>query len=248
MLLLQGDMRNLLLRFLDADAFASLSPHLDRVPVREGEVVGKAGEPISSAYFPEHAVIGFIDPLEDGNQVGFAVTGYEGMTGWPIFLETERSPGDSIVTVGGGTAIRAPAAALIETCSRHPESRALFLRYVQTLIVQVARTAASNLRDPVETRMARWLLMNHDRLVGDEIDLTHKHIAAMLGVRRASITDALHLLEGRGAIKASRGHIVIRDRAALKAIAGYAYGRPEAHYRQLIGPFGKCAVEPEPAS
>ena len=61
----------------------------------------------------------------------------------------------------------------------------------------------------------------------------------MLGVRRATVTDSLHILEGLGAIKSSRGCIVIRDRALLEASAGESYGFAEYHYRQLIAPFGK---------
>ena len=83
---------------------------------------------------------------------------------------------------------------------------------------------------------ARWLLMCHDRLDGDDLPLKHEFIALMLGVRRASVTEALNILERRGIIRASRGNIVVLDRARLEETAGDSYGVPEAEYRRLIGP------------
>jgi CRP-like cAMP-binding protein len=81
--------------------------------------------------------------------------------------------------------------------------------------------------------LARWLLMSHDRL-GDTLPLTHEFLGLMLGVRRPSVTDALHLLEGKQLIRAERGLITVRDRKGLEEIAGDAYGVPEDEYRRVI--------------
>jgi hypothetical protein len=82
--------------------------------------------------------------------------------------------------------------------------------------------------------------MCHDRIDGDEIRLMHEHIGRMLGVRRATVTDTLHVLEGRLAIRNTRGSIVVRDRRVLEELAGHSYGFAEAHYRRLIGPFSRA--------
>jgi len=87
----------------------------------------------------------------------------------------------------------------------------------------------------VEERLARWLLMSHDRQDDDEIPLTHDFLALMLGVRRPSVTIALHSLESLGFIKATRGLIVVRKREELEDFAGPGYGVPEAEYERLIG-------------
>jgi CRP-like cAMP-binding protein len=115
------------------------------------------------------------------------------------------------------------------------------MRFIQSFIVQLGRTVVSNLSDPIDRRLCRWLLMNHDRLEGDTIELTHRQIGVMLGVRRASVTDALHVLEGERLIRAERRMIVVHDRARLRECAGESYGVAEAAYRRLIGPFGKDA-------
>jgi len=85
--------------------------------------------------------------------------------------------------------------------------------------------------------------MCHDRLDGDEIDLNHEHIGRMLGVRRATITDTVHVLQGTGAIRNTRGHFVVRDRPSLERLAGDSYGFAEKRYCAFVAPFGKTAPE-----
>jgi hypothetical protein len=101
--------------------------------------------------------------------------------------------------------------------------------------IQVAFTALANGRAKLEERLARWLLMVHDRVVGDRIVLTHEYMAVMLGVRRPGVTVALHILEGKGAIRSHRGEVVIKDREGLAAEAGGGYGQPETEYARLLG-------------
>jgi CRP-like cAMP-binding protein len=114
-----------------------------------------------------------------------------------------------------------------------PSLKGLLLRYVHLFMIQVAATALADGRYDVNQRLARWLLMCHDRL-GDELLLTHDFLALMLGVRRPSVTDALHVLEGHRLIKAERSRITVRDRRGLEGVAGDAYGAPEIEYWRLI--------------
>jgi DNA-binding FadR family transcriptional regulator len=79
--------------------------------------------------------------------------------------------------------------------------------------------------------------MAQDRIGSDEINVTHDVLALMLGVRRASVTDALHILEGEGLIRSSRGRIVVRDGEGLRRQAGDTYGFYEAEYTRLIAAF-----------
>ena len=76
--------------------------------------------------------------------------------------------------------------------------------------------------------------MVHDRVPGRHFHLTHEYLAIMLGVRRPSVTDALHILEGDKLIRSTRGNIEIRDRRGLVAAAGEAFGAPEAEYDRLM--------------
>lgn len=99
----------------------------------------------------------------------------------------------------------------------------------------MSSTAQCNADYTVEERLARWLLMCHDRADGDEIAITHDHMALMLSVRRPGVTVATHMLEGEGIIRARRGLITIIDREKLKGRANGSYGMAEAEYERLIG-------------
>ena len=124
---------------------------------------------------------------------------------------------------------------LREAMQDSPAIRICFLHFAQAFMVQAAHTAVANGRGKLEERLARWLLMAHDRLEGDELPLTHEFIALMLNVRRAGVTEALQGLSSRDLISAKRGSVVVNDRAGLKARANGLYGVPESEYLRLTG-------------
>ncbi|MBY5572318.1 winged helix-turn-helix domain-containing protein, partial [Rhizobium leguminosarum] len=70
---------------------------------------------------------------------------------------------------------------------------------------------------------------------GDNLTVTHEFLSLMLGVRRSGVTDHLHILEGRHAIRSTRGNIRILDREMLLDIAGGCYGVPEREYEKVLG-------------
>ena len=111
--------------------------------------------------------------------------------------------------------------------------RRILLRFAHVFMIQIASTTLADGRYGVEKRLARWLLMCQDRL-GESLPLTHDFLALMLGVRRPSVTDALHTLEGKLLIRSERSLVTIRNRAGLTELAGSSYGLPEAEYRRLI--------------
>ena len=171
--------------------------------------------------------------------VEVAVVGREGMLGWPALLGSERTTQAAVVQLRSGVALRIAIEPLREACECSASLGVALRQFVHMVIVQMARSIASHLHDALDLRLARWLLMRHDRSGGDVLFVRHDEIADNLNVRRASITDRLHLLEGDRLIRCTRGKILIRDRSALETFAGDSYGRPEAHYRDLIAPFGK---------
>jgi CRP-like cAMP-binding protein len=216
-----------------------LEPALWRVTLAEGDELASAGAPIETVCFLEGGVASYSNMSPAGVRTGIGMVGYEGCAGWHVLLGSDVAPYDIAVAVGGGTALKIKAQTLIDFTEQRPSLRHLLMRFIRSMFAQVGQTAISNVNDPVQGRLCRWLLMNHDRLEGDEIQLSHNEIGNMLGVRRASVTDALHILEGEGLISAKRKSICVRDRARLRACAGDNYGFAESEYRRLIGPFGK---------
>jgi CRP-like cAMP-binding protein len=155
------------------------------------------------------------------------------MTGMPIVLGNHRTPHATYVQAAGdGHCIRATDLRQAIRSSRTLQDT--LLKFVQAFGVQTAHTAISNARSKLDQRLARWLLMAHDRLETDWLPLTDEFLSLMLGVRRAGVTETVQALQGRGLISRTRGQINVRNRQGLERVAAEAYGVPEAEYRRLI--------------
>ena len=242
----QSTCQNLLLQSMAEDDFALLAPGLREVKLEVDEVLAAAGQPILTICFPEAGIVTISDLLDDGNRVGIGHFGFDGFSGWPVLLGCDRSPHEARVTADSGTGFHIAPRELLSACRASETLRDLLLRFVQAFQVQLGRTIVSSLMQSVESRLSRWTLMAHDRIRADEIKVTHAEIGVMLGVRRASVTDALHRLEGQGLIRAQRGSVTVRDRDGLRRLAGDTYGFYESEYSRLIAPFPRD--HPEEAS
>jgi len=230
---------NRLLGSLAAEDFARLRPHLRRVDLFAGQCVSSLSNGHAVACFPLSMVASIVQSLPDGTRFEVGLVGSEGVLGWPAVLGFVAEPQAALVQLGGGSALAIPTDALIAACEASRALHLAMLRFVDSFTVQMSHTIVANLRDGIEQRLARWLLMLHDRIDGDAMAITHGELASALHVRRASVTDALHVLEGERMVRCTRGQIAVRDRAALIAVAGSSYGPAETRYRALIGPFGK---------
>lgn len=235
--------RNLLLALLPAADLALLQPHLELTELKPRQVLADYDTPISHAYFPESGIASMVVASPDGHVAEAHMFGREGMAGLSIVLFTEQVPAKLFVQIGG-KAWRIAAPELQALFARSPALHRLLLRYVHTALMQTAYTALSNAAHTIEQRLARWLLMAHDRVDDDEIGFTHEFLALMLNVRRPSVTTALHLLEGDGLIRGSRARVFIRDREGLVSLAHAAYGVPEAAYRHSFGITDSVRAEP----
>ena len=229
----QRDTRNQLLQAMRAEDFAALRPHLRRADLPLGEALIRCDQPVEDLYFPDSGVASVI---ADGSQgrVEVGMTGWEGLIGAvPVLLGSDRVASACFVQIAGA-AWRIPAAALSAATEASPGLRRLLLRYVQTEIVQARHTAYVNATFTLEPRLARWLLMCHDRVDGDDLPLKHEFLSVMLGVQRSGVTLALQSLEGGGSIRGRRGRVQILDRAQLRLVADASYGAAEAEYARLI--------------
>lgn len=223
---------NQLLASLSADDFARLQPHLEPVSLALRQVLIEPNTPIEHAYFPEQGMSS-VTNNSSGGKIEVGVIGQEGMVGLPIVLGIDQTPYEHFMQIPGhGWRIAAhdleQAMAQSRSLHRH------LLRYVQASHVQASETAFANANSDIEARLARWLLMCHDRVEGDDIPLTHEFIAMMLGVRRPGVTVALHVLEGMQVIRAKRGLISVLDREKLEELADEAYGLSETEYSRLM--------------
>jgi CRP-like cAMP-binding protein len=231
----QSSVRNRLLAALPADAFALLRNNLEPVPLEQSKVIIWANAPIEYVYFLEAGVTSVVTRTGSGRRIEIGLVGRDGFAGVPVLLGADQTPHETFMQVGG-SALRMRADALRHAVEQSLAAQRLLLRFVQVFHIQTAQTAACNGSHSVGRRLARWLLMCHDRLDGDELPLTHEFIAVMLAVRRPGVTEALQMLEREQAIRTERRNIVVLDRRKLEETAGDGYGVPEAEYERLIGP------------
>lgn len=162
------------------------------------------------------------------------VVGNEGIFGVNVVLGSVSVPLEAIVQVPGD-GLRIPADVLKKEFKKGGLLHDLLLRYTQAFIIQIAQTAACNRSHPVGGRLARWLLMSHDRAMSDELRLTQEFIAVMLGTRRAGITEAAGKLQNEGMIKYSRGHITVLDRKKLESTSCECYQIVKNEFDRLLG-------------
>lgn len=226
--------RNHLLAGLAQAQLARLAPELEPVELPLGTTLEGAGEPIGQVYFPASGLTSVVAVGADGGRIEAGLFGRDGMTGVAVVMGDDRSPHETLIQMPGA-GHRIAAGALRDAMREEPAIRERFLRFAQAFAIQLAHTALANGRSTIQPRLARWLLMCHDRADGDILELTHEFLSLMLGVRRAGVTVALHELEGRRLVKATRGRICILGRAGLEALAHGIYGVPEAEYARLMG-------------
>lgn len=225
-------LRNQLLTSLQPEDFEALRPHLELVPFELRQVLIAPNQPIEHVWFPERGYISVCAEFNSGKtEVG--LIGREGIVGVPVVLGVSSIPFECFAQLAGD-GLRLPADALLKVMEKRPSIQRLLLRFAQVMIVQTSATAVANAEFTVEARLARWLLMCHDRTDGDDLTMTHEFLSMMLGVRRAGITTATHILEGNGLIRARRGVITVVDRQRLEELAESAYGVPEAEYARLF--------------
>ena len=230
---------NILLQTLAADDFERLAPHLECVPLEQDQMLAPAGQPIEHVYFPDGGIASIVVIGFNDGRTEVGIFGRDGMSGLPVLLGADSSPQEVFMQVNGTTALRIRTAAFLAAVHDSRTMQALFLRYVQTLLIQSSQSTVANAHDTIETRLARWLLMCHDRVDGDEIRLTHKFMAMMVAAQRTGVTVALHILEGAGIIQSRRARVIVLDRERLEHLAGDTYGPAEREYRRLIGPLGR---------
>lgn len=229
------DARNQLLSGLPADELSQLQPRLERVSLTVGQSVAEPFEPISHIYFPETGFLSVVASRHGREQTEVALIGREGASAPSIALGCDELP-FRIVVQHAGEALRMTRADFVQACEQNDALRRTVLLHSHVLALQIAETSRANARHTVETRLARWLLMAHDRTEGDDLALTHESLSLILGVRRPGITVSLHMLEGEHMIRARRGQIRILDRAKLEDASRGSYGLPEGEYRRLLRP------------
>lgn len=227
--------QNRLLASMSDDQLEGVLPLLEKVSMGLKDVVYRPNEPITHVVFPRSGVTSLLSLGDDDSQmIEVATVGNEGYVGLPLFLGADSTPGLAFSQVPG-EALRMEADAFRETISRNGAFTAVLNRYTLGLFTQIAQAAFCNRVHPMEQRCARWLLMTQDRVDTTEFTLTQEFLSQMLGVRRATVTEAVGALQKQGLITYQRGMVRVLDRDGLEAAACECYRIIRDEFVRLIG-------------
>jgi CRP-like cAMP-binding protein len=206
----------------------------DEVELVIGDVLWEPRNRITHVYFPLSSFISKLLPVKSRQNLELALIGNEGMLGIPLILGVDSSMFQAVVQ-GSGSALRMSAASFRRELDRAPALRKLLYQYIYVVHMQLALTAACSNFHSVDLRLARWLLMTHDRAGFGNFHLTHKFLAQMLGVRRVGITNAAGALQKRKLVRYTRGNITVLNRAALERAACSCYQASKDAYENVLG-------------
>lgn len=188
---------------------------------------------IEFVYFPLSAMLSMVTVMRDGSQVEAATIGNEGTTGSPLSLPGTISPILMLCQIPG-ECIRMPAKTFRNWLGQSESVRDVMDRHAQALVALIAQTAACNRLHNVEQRCARWLLMTNDRARSNEFPMTQEFLSAMLGVRRASVSQSALSLQERGVIRYHRRQIEILNRKCLEQTSCECYEVAFQHHDRAM--------------
>lgn len=199
-----------------------LLTRVNPVELALGTVLCEEDEPLREVYFPLTGFISFVGAVDGHPPLEIALVGNEGMLGATLVLGVTQVPMRAVVQ-GGGTALRMSAHQMRrELCASSALTRTLN-RYLFVLMAQLSQNALCTQFHEIQSRLARWLLLSHDRAHRSEFRMTHEALAEMLGVRRSSVTVAAGALQQRNLIRYVRGRITVLSRKGLEGASCQCY-------------------------
>ncbi len=211
---------------------ACFRAELEPVQLVVKDVLIEQDAAVTGIYFVESGTVSMIAGLEDGSRIEVGLVGPEGIVGLPLLLGGGTAAVEAMVQ-SEGTALRLSAPSLRAALAEAPALLHLLLRYADAFMAQVAQSAACNGRHHLEQRLARWLLMTHDRVERDQFVMTQEFMSTMLGVRRPGVTLAMGTLQRAGLVRHGGGKLTVLDRPGLEAASCGCYAAGRRHFDWL---------------
>jgi CRP-like cAMP-binding protein len=230
------ELQNLLLAALPLEIVTRLRPRMRTVDLELGDILHRPGQEIEHVYFPLDCLISITVTMDEARTAEAGIVGSREMVGINAFMGGRETTQTEYVCQAPGSAIRVPAAPLLEEFDRHKGVRDVLLRYTQAYIAQLSQNVACNRLHVIEQRLARWILECRDRLRRDDLTLTHEFISQMLGVRRPGVTEVAAKLQAQGLIKYSRKKFEVLDAAGLEDVSCECFRVILDEYDRLLGP------------
>jgi CRP-like cAMP-binding protein len=213
---------NQLLAALPKKDFQRVQRHLEEIPLVFEAILYRPNELISDVYFPNSGIVSLIAGVNERSTLEVGLVGNEGMVGLGVFLGVNSSLNRAVVQ-GAGSAMKMKATTFRKECNNGGVMPRLLQRYSHSILTQITQAAVCNQFHSLDARMARWLLMTHDRMGTAEFQITQEFLSNMLGVRREGVSVAASDLQKRKLISYTRGRLKVLDRAGLEATSCGCY-------------------------
>lgn len=224
---------NYILKNLPDNEYELISPSLQEVSMRVGDIINCPDELIPFVYFPNNAMISVVASTPDGQLSEAGVVGREGLMGIGVVLGADTTPHENTVQLPG-TALKMPTKIVREKFEQCPTFRRLLLRFTHAHMMQISQTALCNRLHKVEQRMVRWILLSHDRSDSNILPFTQELLAIMLGVHRPTVSAVAAKLKDDGYINYRRGKITVLDRKRLEEFSCDCYAVVNEEYRRMM--------------
>ena len=212
----QHDIRNRILGALPDEEFGRIASHLNYVTFEIDEIIYLSDDPIEYVYLLESGLVSLLSTTESGSTIEVAMLGQEGLVGLPVILKNRVIPYEVKVRLRS-EAFKIKAEIFQGEFDKGQVLHEFVLRYLNVMITQISQSSICNRFHTIEQTLSRWLLTVHDHVNANTFNLTQQVIAQALGVPRTGVTVAAGTLQTGGAIRYSRGKIVILDRVRLES-------------------------------
>ena len=213
---------NNLLAALPKKDYQRLQAHLEEVPLAFEEILFQPNVLLSDVYFPNSGIVSLLAGVNERSTLEVGLVGKEGVVGLGVFMGVSSSLNRAVVQ-GAGSAMKMKATAFRRLSNHGGALQQLLQRYSHSVLTQISQSAVCNQFHSVDARLARWLLMTHDRMGTDEFRITQEFLSHMLGVRREGVSKAAGDLQKRKLIRYNRGHLKVLDRPGLEATSCGCY-------------------------
>ena len=212
---------NEILARLPSSELDQILPYLEQYEISRHAVLSDPEKPIPYGYFLDSGMVSCLIPTSAGRTVEVALVGKGGFIGNWLAFGINRSLLRIVVQVPG-TGHRIKAEDLQRVLPTTPHLFRGLGRHSLLQGMQAAQTAACNRLHNLEQRLARWLLMTHDR-VGSEFAMTQEYLAQMLGTGRPRVSLTASQMQRAGAIQYRRGLMRVVDRKELEKLSCECY-------------------------